>query len=72
MEAALQRLPMKKYPGVNDITADMLLAAGHNGVAELVKLSNIIYNKGCFPKELNLSIFITLPKVTGTVKCNKV
>ena len=31
----------------------------------------MIYDNGCFAAELNGSIFITFPKVTGTVKCDK-
>ena len=59
---------MIKSPGTKDITSEMLVAAGHNGLAELVKLSNTIYDNGCFQEELNRSIFITLPQVTETVK----
>ena len=47
---------MKKSPGTGDITSEMLVAAGQNGLAELVKLSSMIYDKDCFPGELNLSI----------------
>ena len=31
VEAALKILPMKKLPGIDDITAEMLVAAGQNG-----------------------------------------
>ena len=31
----------------------------------------MIHNQGSFPSELNKSIFITLPKVNGTIKCEK-
>ena len=70
IEAALKRLSMKKSPGTDDITAEMLVAAGQNGLAELVKLSNMIYDKDCFPGKLNLQS-ITFSKVTRTVKCDK-
>ena len=44
---------MKRSPGTDDITAEMLVAARQKGLAELIKLSNMIYDKGCFPEELN-------------------
>ena len=59
---------MKMSPGPDDITAEMRVAAGNNGLAELVKLCNVIYDEGCFREELN---FLTLPKVIGTVKYDK-
>ena len=31
----------------------------------------MIHNQGSFPSELNKSIFITLTKVNGTIKCEK-
>ena len=31
----------------------------------------MIHNQGSFPSELNKSIFITLPKVNRTIKCEK-
>ncbi len=71
VEVALDRLPMKKSPGPDDITAEMLVAAGENGLTELTKMTNMIYDIGCFPEELNKSIFITIPKVAGTAKCEK-
>ena len=41
VEAALKILPMNKSPGT-DITAVMIVAAGHIGLTEFVKLSNMI------------------------------
>ena len=35
------------------------------------ELSNMIYNQGRFPNELNKSIFITLTKVNETIKMRK-
>ena len=62
---------MRKSPGPDDIVTEMLLAAGDMGIAELTKLSNMIYIQGGFPSERNKSIFITLPKVNGATKCEK-
>ena len=49
----------------------MLIATGEVGILELAELSDMIHNQGSFPSERNKSIFITLPKVNGTTKCEK-
>ena len=41
--------------GPDDITTQMLVAAGKIGVSELTKLSNMMYSQGNFPSELNNS-----------------
>ena len=64
-------MPEKKSPGPDDITTEMHVAAGQVGILELTELSNMIHNQGSFPSEVNKSIFTTLPKVNGTIKCNQ-
>ena len=49
----------------------MLVAAGEHGLEDLTRLTNMVYNHGYFPEELNKSIFLTLPKISGTTKCVK-
>ena len=71
VEHALRGMPEKKSPGPDGITTEMLVAAGEVGILELTELSNMIHNQGSFPSELNKSIFITLPKVNGTIRCKK-
>ena len=68
---ALRGMPEKKSPGPDGITTEMLVAADEIGIFEPTHLSNLIHNQGSFPNELNKSIFITLPKVNGTIKCEK-
>jgi hypothetical protein len=68
VENALNHLPS----GPDDIVAEILVATGEEGVVKLTILANMIYDNGSFPKELqDQSIFITLPKVCGTMKCEK-
>ena len=62
---------MRKSPGPADITIEMLVAEGDIGITEITKLTNMMYIKGSFQSELNKSIFIALPKVNGTIKCEK-
>ena len=49
----------------------MLVAAGEYGLEELTMLTNMVYNHDYFPEELNKSLFITLPKISGTTECEK-
>ena len=71
VEYSLKGMPMRKSPGPGDIVTEMPVAACDMGIAELTKLSNMMYIQGGFPSELNKSIFITLPKVNGATKCEK-
>ena len=71
VEYALKGMPMRKSHGPDDIVTEMLVAAGDIGIAELTKLSNMMYIQGGFPSELNKYIFITLPKVNGATICEK-
>ena len=71
VEHALRGMPEKKSPGPDGIPTEMLVAAGELGILELTELSNMIHHQGSFLSELNKSIFITLPKLNGTIKCEK-
>ena len=62
---------MKKAPGPDGVLREMLVAAGEYGLEELTRLTNMVYNHGYFPEELDKSMFITLPKISGTTKCEK-
>ena len=64
-------MPMRKAPGPDDITTEMPVAAGGRGVTEITNLANMMYNEGRFPEQMYKSIFITIPKVNGTAKCEK-
>ena len=64
-------MPMKKSPGHDNSTTEMLVAAGDIEITELTKLANMMYVQGSFPSALNESIFIALPKVNGTIKCER-
>ena len=69
VEHALRGMPEKKSPAPDGITTEMLVAACEVGILEFTELLNMIHNQGSFPSELNKSIFNTLPKVNGTIKC---
>ena len=67
----LKGMPMRKAPGPNDITTEMLVAAGGSGVTEITNLANMMYSEGRFPEQMYESIFITIAKVKRTAKCEK-
>ena len=71
IEYALKGMPMKKTLGTYDFTTEMLVAAGGRGVTKITNLANMMYNEGRFPEQMCKSIFITIPKVKGTAKCEK-
>ena len=64
-------MPLNKSPGPDNIFTEMIVASEEVGLTELTSLTNIMYQEGCFPEKMNSSIFITLPKVSGTAKCEK-
>ena len=70
-EYALKGMPMRKAPGTDDITTEMLVAAGGREVTGITTLANMMYSEGRFPEQMYKSIFITIPKVKGTDKCEK-
>ena len=64
-------MPLNKAPGPDNIFTELLVASGEAGLTELTSLTNMMYQEGCFPEKMNNSIFVTLPKVSGTAKCKK-
>ena len=66
---AVKAISMKKAPGPDDIYTKMFEAAGESALTESIHLANMMYKEGYLPEEMNKSIFITIPKVTGTEKC---
>ena len=62
---ALKGMPMRKAPRRDDITTEMLVAAGGRGVTDITNLANMMYSEGRFPEQMYKSIFITIPKGKG-------
>ena len=56
---------MRKAPGPDDMTTEMLVAAVGRGVTEITNITNIMYSEDRFPEQMYKSIFITIPKVKG-------
>ena len=64
-------MPMRKAPGPDDITTEMLVVVGERGVTEITNLANMMYSEGRFQEQMYKSKFITVAKVKGTAKCEK-
>ena len=62
---------MRKAHGPDDITMEIIVVAGGRGVTEITNLANMMYSEGRFTEQMYKSIFITIPKVKGTTKCEK-
>ena len=62
---------MRKAHGPDVITTEMLVAAGGRGVTEITNLTNMMCSEDRFTEQMYKSIFITIPKVKGTAKCEK-
>ena len=70
VESAIKKLRLGKAAGRDSICAELLKHMGETGLKELTFLCNLIYDTGYIPKELNQSIFITLPKKPGATDCS--
>ena len=69
VEFALKGMLLNKASGPDNI--EMLVASGEAGLPELTSLTTMMYQEGCFLEKMNNSIFMTLPKVNRTEKCEK-
>ena len=64
-------MTMMQSPGPDDIYTEMIPAAGEAVQTELTNLSNMMHDAGCFTEQMNKSVFIILPKVSGTEECKR-
>ena len=71
VKCAMRSMKKGKAVGEDGVALEMILALGEFGVNELTKLFNKIYASGNIIKCMCESIFITLPKVEGTLECKK-
>ena len=71
VRAALRKCAVGKAAGPDNITTEMLLASGEDGINALTRLLNTMYVDGTVPEEMCSSIFIALPKKAGTRKCQE-
>ena len=53
------------------VLTEIAVAAEEYGLDEHTMFTNMVYNNDYFPGELITSIFLNLPKIGGTTKCER-
>ena len=71
VECAMRGMKKGKAVGEDGVALEMILTLGEFGVIELTKLFNKIYTSGNVVECMCESVFVTLPKVEGTLECKK-
>ncbi|CAH1258964.1 Hypp2118 [Branchiostoma lanceolatum] len=71
VDEAIQRLPKNKAAGADDIPAELLKTGNPTTSKLLCKLGNKIVSTGQWPSDWVKSVFITIPKVPGTIDCSE-
>ena len=69
VSAAIRKMKHGKAVGPNNIPIEVFAVLEDIGIDFLTKLLNSIYDSGKIPKDLAKSVFITLPKIPGTMDC---
>ena len=62
LKAALRKLKLHKEPGSDQITNEMIINLGSNGMAVLLRLINIIWKTGQLAKDWKTAVLIPLMK----------
>ena len=68
---AMKNMKKGKAVGEDGVAIEMLEALGDYAKDIITRLANRIYENGDFTEQMCKSLFITLPKVSGTLDCNK-
>ena len=69
VEHTLRGMPMKKSPGPDDITTEMLVTAGDIGITELTKLANMMYVQSFTVHHHIVSSNYLLPSFCACLSC---
>ena len=68
---AMRKMKNGKTAGEDGIMVEMLEALGEFAIKKITVLANQIYNDGAITEQMCNSFFIPLPKINGTLECNK-
>ena len=71
IEKAMRKMKSGKAAGEDGIVIEMLRAMGDWGTEQILNIASFMHNTGEMPKQMNKSIFVTIPKKTGTLDCGK-
>ena len=66
---AIKSMKSNEATGPDEISTEMIQSLDEIGVDTITKLINDIYDTGEIPEDLTKSMFIALPKKSGTTKC---
>jgi len=69
IEAAIKRLPNNKATGYDDLPAELLKTENQTLTKVWCKLCNKILQTGQWPTDWLRSVFVTIPKISGTSDC---
>src|SRR5215469_16285813 len=71
VEDAMNKMKFGKAVGNDGIALEMLKVLGNFAVEKITTLANKIYESGELTSQMNKSVFIAIPKVQGTLECEK-
>ena len=71
IENAMKEMKRGKAAGVDGVTIEMLWAVRELAVETITKIANKIYMENQDAEQLIKSAFITIPKISGTLDCEK-
>ena len=71
MEHAIKGMRKGKAVEEDEISTEMIEAAGIFGVEKVTQMANMIYNTEYIPERMRESTFIAIPKKEGTLECEK-
>ena len=67
--SAMSKMKDGKAARSDNIMCEIFKALGDFGAERLTEIANHVYNSGDVPERMLQSIFITLPKKSGTIEC---
>ena len=68
---AMKDMKRGKAAGSDGVTIEMLRAAGDMAVKSITEIANKVYHSGQITEQMCTSVFIAIPKVSGTLDCDK-
>ena len=71
IEKALKRMKVGKAAGEDGILVEMVRALGEWGVEYITHMASCMYDTGERAKQMERSLFVTIPKKAGTLECSK-
>src|SRR5215469_15222936 len=71
VEDAMNKMKFGKAVGNDGFALEMLKALGNFAVEKIITLANKIYESGDLTSQMSKSEFIAIPKVQGTLECEK-